>query len=127
MEGGFRQLQTDEQDEDGDGQAAEIFHSGMTVGVAFVGGLFGQLEAEQGDHRTGGVGEVVYGVGGDGDAARDQAGNQFGGKEQDVADDTDDAGQFSVGGAHGGIVVVLVVLDKQARQELSHNGYPLYS
>ena len=56
----------------------------MAEGVVGVRLLTGQTEAHQSDHRGGGIGEVVEGVGGDGDGAGDESGGEFSRKEQQV-------------------------------------------
>ena len=67
--GGFDQFHTDDKNQRCHRQTGQVFHSGVAVGVVLVGGLFGQLEAQQRHHGAGGVGQVVDSVGGDGHAA----------------------------------------------------------
>ena len=92
-DGGLGQLIADDQDQSGNGQAGQVFEPGVAEGMMLVGRLLRQVEAHQGDDGGAGVGEVVHGVGGDGNGAGQGTHCQLGGEEQQVADDADDAGK----------------------------------
>ena len=82
--GALAQLHAHQEDEQGHQQPGEILHAAMAEGVVGVRLLTCQTKAHQGHHGGGGVGEVVEGVGGDGDGAGNEAGGEFARKEQQV-------------------------------------------
>ena len=79
---------------------------------------FRQAEAQQRHERGRSVREVVQAVCRNGHRAGQRARQQLARRQQHIAHDADDPGQLSVAGAHGGILRVPVVLDKQAQQQL---------
>ena len=97
VNGCFGQLRADEQDQGCDGQAGEILDPGVPVGVRCVGGLLRQAEADKGDDGAGGVREVVDGVRRDGNRACQQADQELGEKQQQIAADADQPCHFAAG------------------------------
>lgn len=115
----FQQFHADDQHHHRHRQPGKILKAGVAVGVFVVGGAGAQLEADEAHHAGGCVGQVVHRVGGDGDAAREGAGQKFAGAEQQVAENAHPARQIAVGGAHGGVGGVAAVLHKQPHERFS--------
>ena len=97
FDGGLAQLEAHEEDEHGNRQAGEVLDAAVAEGVVGVRLLARQLEAQERDDGGAGVGEVVEGVGGDGDGAGEGAGEEFTGKEQDVQSNAHRAAEDAVG------------------------------
>ena len=121
LNGGFSQLHADDQNQDCHKKAGEVFHSRMTIGMLRVCGTLRHFEAQQRDQRGGRIGEVVYGVGRNGDGAGEGARQQLSRKKQEIADDAHNPSQFPAGAPHRRILRVLIILDKQPQQELRHS------
>ena len=76
----------------------------MAEGVVRVRLLPRQLEAQQGDEGAAGVGQVVEGVGGDGDGAGERSGEEFSGEQQHIQADAHRAAEDAVSLAEGGFI-----------------------
>ena len=118
FKGRARQLRADEQNQHGDEQAGKVFHARMAERMLLIRRPLRQAEAQQRHERGSGVREIVQAVRRDGHRAGQRARQQLARRQQHIAHDADDPGQLSVAGAHGGILRVPVVLDKQAQQQL---------
>ena len=121
---GFHQLHADDHDQCRHTQAAQVFRPGVTVGVIRVGGLIRHPEADKGDDGTGGVGQVVHSVGGDGNRPGEGAHQKLEGKQQHVAHDAHQPRHGSNGRADLGAVRILRILYKQAKQQFCHDFPP---
>ena len=109
---GFQQINANDQNQRRNSQAGQVLKSGVTVGMVLVGGHFRQLEAQEGHDGAGSIGEVVHGIGCDGDRAAEGANGQFSCEKQGVAADAHQAGQGADLRPDTGIGVVLIVPDK---------------
>ena len=92
----------------------------MAEGVVAVGPLARHMKAHQGYHGGTGVGEVIEGVGGDGDGAREHSGREFAQGEQEVQDNAHNAGQRSVALTDGGVLGVAAVFYEGFYQQVGH-------
>ena len=68
-----------------------------------VGGLLGKLESHQRHDGAGRVGQVVHGVGGDGNRAGQGADDDLSQEKKEIAENAHDPGQSTHSGAHLGI------------------------
>ena len=84
LQGGFGQLHTHEQNEHGYRQAGQVLNAAMAEGMLGVRSLARHLEAQHCHKGGAGVGEVVEGVGGDGDGTGQCAGEKFADKQQNI-------------------------------------------
>ena len=92
----------------------------MTERMVLVGFLAREPEADQRDHRRAGIRKGVEGIGHDGDRAGEQAGEELGGKEQDIDGDAHTAAQQAVLLADGRVAGVGVILDKKTNKKIGH-------
>ncbi len=120
LQGGFPQLRPHQQDDHGDHQPGDILQPPVAEGVVLVRGLGGQLEAQQGDHGGTGVGEVVYRVGGDGDGAAENSGQELSCEEEEVQADAHAAAQNAVGPADRRGGDIFGILDEMPGKETDH-------
>ena len=118
---GLDELHADDHDDHGYSQAREVFIAPMAVGVAGIGGLARQLEAQQANHVARRVGEVVQGIGNDGDRTGNQADSSLAQAQSDIADDANDARELPVSRAHCGVLCVLVPFDEVSHQPFGHD------
>ena len=93
----------------------------MAVGVFRVGGLFRQFEANQRHNGAGRIGQVIHGVGGDGNGAGQGADNDFPEEKEEIAENAHDPGQSPHGGAHFGVAGLVGVFNKETQQKMCHN------
>ena len=91
----------------------------MAVGMVGIGRLVRQTEADQGHHRTGGIGQIVQRVGGDGYGAAENADGELHGKQQDIAENAHSAGKTADGRA--ALRRVGGVLYKNTQKKIGHN------
>ena len=89
----------------------------MAEGVLFVGGASRQFEPDKRHQTACGVGQIVDAVGEDRNALEKPSCDNFGGAEQSVAQDADNAGQLAVALPHLMIFDLVAVLDKQPDQQ----------
>ena len=101
---GLCQLEAHQDDEHGHRQARQVLDTAVTEGMVRVRLLSRQLKAQQGDEGASGVGQVVEGVGGDGDGAGDGAGKELPGKQENVEANAHRAAEDAVPLAEGGLV-----------------------
>ena len=92
----------------------------MAEGMLRIGLLPGEPEADNGDHRGGGVGQVVEGVRHYGDGACDEPGKELHREQQDVQSDAQRAAERAIAAANGGVCRVFTAgqekFDKQSEQ-----------
>ena len=119
--GGLCQLEADNDDHGGDHQTGQVFKPGVAVGMFRVGGLLGKLESHQRHDGAGRVGQVVHGVGGDGNRAGQGADDDLSQKKEKIAENAHDPGQSTHSGAHLGIADLVGVFNKETEQKLCHN------
>lgn len=93
----------------------------MAVGVFGVGGLLGKFEAHQGNNGAGGVGQVVHGVGGDGDGAGQSADDDFSQEKEKIAENAYDSGQRTHGGTYFGVAGLVGIFNEKTEQKMCHN------
>ena len=115
LQGALTQFYTHQQDEQRDQKAGEILHAPVAKGVVRVRLLPRQPEAHQGDHRGGGVREVVEGVCGDGNGPGHQAGGELSRKEQQIEGNAHASGKYAVAAAHHGVLGLRIVGDKAVK------------
>ena len=87
----------------------------MAVGMMGIGRLVGHLEANQGQYGAGGVGQVIQRVSGDGNRPGQGSRQQLQKKQQQVAHNTDSAGQAAHRCAHPGRITVPVIFYENAK------------
>ena len=117
---GLGQLEADDDDHSGHGQARQVFKPGVSIGMLGVGRLLRQPEAHQSYDGRGSVGKVVHGVGGDGNGSRQGANRQLSGEEQQVADNAHQAGQPPQAGTGVFAFGILAGLHRQTKQQVCH-------
>ena len=127
--GGLDQLHADDQDQHRHSQTAQIFRSGVTVGVSGIRGLIRHPETDEGHDGAGGIGQVIHSVGGNGYGAGQGSHQQLEAEQQQVAGDPHHAGQGAHRRAHLRVIRVLSIFYKQPKQQFRHNFLPngLYS
>ena len=101
---GLGQLKAHQQNQHGHGQAGQILDAAMAEGVIRIRLLPCQLKAQQGDKGASGVGEVVEGVGGDGDRAGEGAGKELPGEQQHIQRNAHRAAEDTVLLAESGFI-----------------------
>ena len=124
IEGGAQQFHAHHQDEARHHQTGDILHASVAEGMVGVGLLTRQTETQQRHHRGEGIGEVVKGVGGDGDGAGQRACQQLADAEDDVQHHTHDAAEGAPGAAHRLVGGIGVVFDKETAQQRDHTAPP---
>ena len=92
---GIDELEADGADHDSDDKARKVLEAAMAIGVAFICRPACKLEADQGHDAACRIGEVVHGVGDDGDRACDEADRALAESKQDVEDDAYERGSVS--------------------------------
>ena len=117
-----QQLPAHQQDEEGDDHGGDVLNAGVAEGVVAVGRFGGHLEGDQGDDLTTRVGEVVDGVGLNGDGAEEEADREFPRGQQEVQDDAYRGHQGAVGAADGGGGGVAGGFDEELDEEVCHGG-----
>ena len=88
----------------------------MAVGMMLVGRLIRHPEADEGQDGPGGIGQVVQGICHDGHGPSQGSHQQLHGKQQQIAADAHPAGQAANGAADPGILQILMILHKKAKQ-----------
>ena len=116
VQGGPAQLVTHQQDQQRHRQAGQVLHPPVAERVLRVRLLARQAEAHQRHEGAAGVGEVIEGVGGDGDGAGEGARQEFSQEQQDVQPDPHRAAEDAVAPAEDGGLLALR-LQKQPRQK----------
>ena len=114
------QLHADDQNHHCHRQPGQVLIAGVAIGVVVVGRFCCQLKAQQADHAGGRIRQVVQCVRHNGNAAEHRARRKLAQCQQQIAENAHAAGQFSVIGAHGRVVGLLVILHKQADKKLCH-------
>ena len=116
LEGGLCQFQTDDQNQGRHHQSGQVLIPGVAVGMLPVGGPLGKLEAGQGHNGGTGVGQVVDGVGNNGDGPGQKPGKELTKEEENIAQNPRDPGHFPDGGMDSRVFRILIVFYKQAKQ-----------
>lgn len=101
-------------------QGGDVFDPPVSEGMFLIGGFFRELDADQTDDRRAGIGEIVEGVGCDGDAVQGGPDDKFCGKKKSIAQNTHKAGEHTVGCPHGKAVRLLIIFYKMLYQKISH-------
>ena len=82
---GFCQFNAHQKNQHGHRQTGEILDTAVAKGMVNIRLLTCQLEAQQRDAGTACIGEVVEGVGSDGNGAGEDTGEKFAGKQKFAA------------------------------------------
>ena len=109
----FQQLQSHQQDNDSNKQPGDIFDPSVSEGMIRVGLLSCHAEADQGNDRGAGIGEVIEGIGGDGNGVADQSGDEFSGEKAEIQKNADRTAQHAVGLPYGRVPRVRSILNKE--------------
>ena len=88
--------------------------------MGIVGGLRGQTEAQQRHDGAGCVGQIVDGVGQNGDAPRKKPRKEFPGAEQHVDRNAGQPGQTAILPAYLRVAGVLIVFHEKVQEQLCH-------
>ena len=83
------------------------------------------LVADEGKDAGNAVGEIVYGIGQYRCRTRRDSRNELYRKQDNIAYDSDNAGQKTIGKTHIETVRFLCILYKRSNQPLRHNNYIL--
>ena len=113
FKGGLAQLKSHQQDDDRNGQPGKVFNAPVAKGVVAVRLLPRQAEADEGDDGRTGVGQVIEGVGGDGNGSGNGTRNELADKQQHIQADADQPAQRTVLLPYGGVLHIFSVPDKQ--------------
>ena len=117
----FDQLHADDQDQNRHGQARQVFHARMAVGMLVVGRAGGQLESNERHDRAGRVRQVVDGVRRDRYAPGDRPGQKLEREQQKIADDAGHAREPAVSGADRRVGSVRGMFYKEPQQKIRHD------
>ena len=120
LERGLCQFQTDDQNQGCYHQPGQVLIPGMAVRVLPVGRPPCQLKTGKGHDGGTGVGQIVHGVGHNGDGPGQKPCNELTKEEENVAQNPRDPGHFSDGGMDRRILRILIILYKQAKQQRGH-------
>ena len=77
------------------------------------------------DDRGDGIGQVIEGISHNSGGSAEKTDQQFDCKQNGIAQDSDDAGQFPVSTIDFRIVHILIVFDKSFDNKCSHEGPPV--
>ena len=120
LDGGAQQVEADRAHQHRDHEPRQVLVAAVPVGMLLVRGAARELEAKQAHHVARGVGEVVDGVGHDGDRAGEKPHGSLAQAERHVADDARDAGEKAVAGAHRWVGRLLRIWDERFHQPACH-------
>ena len=109
----FQQLDTHQQDEQGDDEPGDVLGAPVAEGVVLVGGLFRLLKPDQRDDRRAGIAQVVQRVGDHGDGPGDVPGDDFPRSHQQIQKNAQAAAQPAVGGTDLWVVILISIPNEQ--------------
>ena len=121
------QLKAHDQNHDGDEKTGQIFDPPVPEGMTGICLVAGQTKADQGDNAAAGIGEVVQGIGDDGNRAGEKTCQNFDEKQEQVEENTKAAGQSAVAPAHIRVLDVVRVRNKFMNKKANHRKPPEFS
>ena len=110
---GLGQFHTHEQDQGGYDEAADVLDTAVAEGVIQVGLLTGHFESDEGDQGRAGIGQVVEGIGSDGDGTGEGTCQILAGEEHQIQQDAQQSAEHAVGLTYLGSLIVFMIFDEK--------------